>query len=59
MEQQQRTRALVDSSPDLVVNLLPLAPGLFPVFGHAIGSILANAGLLTGAPPLGGRTHKR
>lgn len=56
---QQRTRALVDSSLDLVVNLLPLAPGLFPVFGHAIGSILANAGLLTGAPPLGGRTHKR
>ena len=43
---QQRTRALVDSSLDLVVNLLPLAPGLFPVFGHAIGSILADAGLL-------------
>jgi AcrR family transcriptional regulator len=43
---QQRTRALVDSSLDLVVNLLPLAPSLFPVFGHAIGSILAEAGLL-------------
>lgn len=48
---QQRTRALVDSSLDLVVNLLPLAPGLFPVFGQAIGSILADAGLL--APPRG------
>ncbi len=48
---QQRTRALVDSSLDLVVNLLPLAPGLFPVFGHAIGSILADAGLLAPAPP--------
>jgi AcrR family transcriptional regulator len=44
---QQRTRVLVDGSLDLVVNLLPLAPGLFPVFGHAIGSILADAGLMT------------
>ena len=43
---QQRTRALVDQSLDLVVTLLPLAPGLFPVFGHAIGSILTSAGLL-------------
>jgi len=43
---QQRTRALVDSSLDLVVNVLPLAPGLFPMFGHAIGSILAEAGLM-------------
>ncbi len=46
---QQRTRALVDSSLDLVVNLLPLAPGLFPVFGHAIGTILEGAGLLAPA----------
>lgn len=43
---QQRTRDLVDRSLDLVVGLVPLAPGLFPVFGHAIGSILADAGLL-------------
>lgn len=47
---QHRTRALVDSSLDLVVGLLPLAPGLFPTFGHAIGSILADAGLMTAAP---------
>jgi AcrR family transcriptional regulator len=46
---QQRTRALVDQSLDLVCNILPLAPGLFPLFGPAIGSILANAGLVT--PP--------
>jgi len=44
---QQRTRALVDRSLDLVVTLLPLAPGLFPMFGHAIGTILAEAGLMT------------
>jgi AcrR family transcriptional regulator len=55
---QRRTRALVDSSLDLVVNLLPLAPGLFPVFGDAIGSILAEAGLLASrAAPLGGRAQ--
>jgi AcrR family transcriptional regulator len=47
---QQRTRVLVDQSLDLVVTLLPLAPGLFPVFGHAIGSILAEAGLLGSTP---------
>lgn len=48
---QQRTRALVDQSLDLVVTLLPLAPSLFPVFGHAIGSILTEAGLLGSTRP--------
>jgi AcrR family transcriptional regulator len=43
---QHKTRALVDRSLDLVVGLLPLAPQLAPVFGSAIGSILADAGLL-------------
>ena len=65
---QQRTRALVDSSLDLVASLLPLAPALFPLFGQAIGTILADAGLVgTGrsaerapaAPALGARTDKR
>jgi AcrR family transcriptional regulator len=43
---QEKTRALVDRSLDLVVGLLPLAPQLAPVFGDAIGAILADAGLL-------------
>jgi AcrR family transcriptional regulator len=43
---QQRTRALVDRSLDLVVGLLPLAPALVPMFGDAIGAILADAGLM-------------
>ena len=47
---QQKTRALVDRSLDLVVGLLPLAPGLSPVFGHAIGTILTDAGLLGPGP---------
>ena len=59
---QHKTRALVDRALDLVVGLLPLAPQLAPVFGDAIGSILADAGLL-GSPAsptrLGARTHKR
>jgi AcrR family transcriptional regulator len=47
---QHKTRALVDRSLDLVVGLLPFAPSLAPMFGDAIGTILAEAGLL-GAPP--------
>ena len=43
---QHKTRALVDRTLDLVVGLLPLAPQLAPMFGDAIGSILADAGLL-------------
>ncbi len=43
---QQKTRALVDRSLDLVAALLPVAPMLAPMFGHAIGSILTDAGLL-------------
>ena len=43
---QQKTRALVDRSLDLVTSLLPIAPQLAPMFGDAIGSILADAGLL-------------
>ena len=46
---QQKTRALVDRSLDLVVGLLPIAPQLAPLFGDAIGSILADSGLLGGA----------
>jgi AcrR family transcriptional regulator len=46
---QQRTRALVDRSLDLITTLLPIAPQLAPMFGDAIGSILSDAGLL--APP--------
>lgn len=46
---QQKTRALVDRSLDLVAALLPVAPMLAPMFGHAVGSILTDAGLLT--PP--------
>lgn len=46
---QQKTRALVDHCLDLVVGLLPLAPQLAPMFGDAIGKILADADLL-GAP---------
>jgi AcrR family transcriptional regulator len=45
---QHKTRALVDRSLDLVVGLLPLAPQLAPVLGDAIGTILADAGLLGG-----------
>ena len=66
---QQKTRTLVDHTLDLVVGLLPLAPQLAPMFGAAIGSILAEAGLLGGAgdvpgpdrdpPHLGARAHKR
>lgn len=41
-----RTRALADECLDLVVELLPLAPGLAPLFGARIGAILAGAGLL-------------
>ena len=43
---QEKTRALVDRSLDLVVGLLPLAPQLAPMFGDAIGAILRDAGLL-------------
>ncbi len=43
---QERTRALVDRSLDLVTTLLPVAPQLAPMFGDAIGAILADAGLL-------------
>jgi len=66
---QHKTRALVDRTLDLVVGLLPLSPQLAPMFGAAIGSILADAGLLgafpgapepAAAPPhLGARAHKR
>ncbi len=52
---QQKTRALVDRSLDLVAALLPVAPMLAPMFGHAIGSILTDAGLLTPAGVLGKR----
>jgi AcrR family transcriptional regulator len=45
---QQKTRALVDQSLDLVVGMLPLAPQLAPMFGDAIGKILEGAGLLGG-----------
>jgi AcrR family transcriptional regulator len=60
---QEKTRALVDRSLDLVAGLLPLAPQLAPMFGAAIGGILQEAGLL-GDPPfeasrLGARTHRR
>lgn len=47
---QQKTRALVDQSLDLVAGLLPLAPALAPMFGDAIGSILAGAGLVPCSP---------
>ena len=53
---QEKTRALVDRSLDLVVGLLPFAPQLAPMFGAAIGAILAEAGLL-GPRHLGARTH--
>ena len=55
---QHKTRTLVDRTLDLVAGLLPLAPALLspapsartphlaPMFGAAIGSILAEAGLL-------------
>ena len=60
---QEKTRALVDRSLDLVVGLLPFAPQLAPMFGTAIGSILEDAGLLGDAvvdpSRLGARTHKR
>ena len=46
---QHKTRALVDRSLDLVTGLLPVAPVLAPMFGDAIGSILADAGLLAAA----------
>ena len=44
---QKKTRALVDRSLDLMTGLLPVAPLLAPMFGDAIGSILADAGLLS------------
>jgi AcrR family transcriptional regulator len=47
---QRRTRRLVDRTLDLVTSLLPLAPQLAPVFGDAIGSILAEADLLDESP---------
>jgi AcrR family transcriptional regulator len=66
---QHKTRTLVDHTLDLVVGLLPLAPQLAPMFGAAIGSILAEAGLLgdrqdaqgpdRDPPHLGARAHKR
>lgn len=43
---QQKSRVLVDCSLDLVAGLLPLAPQLAPMFGTAIGAILAEAGLM-------------
>ena len=46
---QRKTRALVDRSLDLLVGLFPIAPQLAPMFGDAIGSILADSGLLGGA----------
>ena len=52
---QQKTRALVDRSLDLVAGLLPMAPLLAPMFGDAIGGILTDAGLLTPAGLLGKR----
>ena len=52
---QHKTRALVDRTLDLVVGLLPLAPQLAPMFGAAIGSILAEAGLLGGPEPIAAR----
>lgn len=43
---QERTRALVDRSLDLVVGLLPVAPAVFPMFGQGIATILSDAGLM-------------
>ena len=54
---QQKTRALVDQSLDLVAGLLPLAPQLAPMFGSAIGTILTQAGLLPA--PSRRPAHKR
>jgi AcrR family transcriptional regulator len=51
---QQKTRALVDRTLDLVTGLLPIAPQLAPMFGDAIGSILTDAGLLS-APEVQGK----
>jgi AcrR family transcriptional regulator len=47
---QEKTRALVDRSLDLVAGLLPLAPQLGPMFGDAIATILSGAGLLGVVP---------
>ena len=46
---QEKTRALIDRSLDLVVGLMPIAPQLAPMFGDAVGSILRDSGLLPGA----------
>lgn len=44
---QKKTRDLTDKTLDLVCEMLPLAPTLAPLLGDRIGSILAEAGLLT------------
>lgn len=46
---QNATRSLIDSTLDLVCDLMPVAPALAPILGERIGAILRQAGLL--APP--------
>jgi AcrR family transcriptional regulator len=47
---QERTRALVDRTLDLVCGLLPIAPDLGPVVGAQIAGVLDEAGLLGASP---------